>query len=123
MENEAVGKSQKGKPLIILGFITIAVLFIVYGRYQDPEFITPDAVDDFQRMATGFTLFCCYHLVQLHMVFTNITSKRLHKIPLKSLAIIALITWNSKSRKIFIATFIAYGIFFSLTFWYAGVPA
>jgi len=28
--------------------------------------------------------------------------------------IIALATWNSKSRKIFVATFIGYGIFFSL---------
>ena len=28
--------------------------------------------------------------------------------------IIALVTWNSKSRKIFVATFIIYGIFFSL---------
>ena len=28
--------------------------------------------------------------------------------------IIAITTWNSKSRKIFVATFIAYGIFFSL---------
>ena len=28
--------------------------------------------------------------------------------------IIALTTWNSKSRKIFVATFIGYGIFFSL---------
>jgi len=28
--------------------------------------------------------------------------------------IIALATWNKKSRKIFVATFIGYGIFFSL---------
>ena len=28
--------------------------------------------------------------------------------------IIAITTWNSKSRKIFVATFIGYGIFFSL---------
>jgi len=41
--------------------------------------------------------------------------QKVKEYPTGKLSIIALITWNSKSRKIFIGTFIAYGIFFSLT--------
>ena len=54
MENQVLRGNQNGKPLIILGFIAIAVVIIVYGKYQNPEFVTPDAIDDFQRMANGF---------------------------------------------------------------------
>ena len=40
--------------MIILGFTIIGVLFVLYGRYQDPELLTPSAIDTIQRIAYGF---------------------------------------------------------------------
>ena len=49
-----------------------------------------------------------------HLECIDITKKKF-QIKDKDLStIIALVTWNSKSRKIFVFTFISYGIFFSL---------
>jgi hypothetical protein len=51
MENESVKKTKSGKKLMILGFVSIAILFLMYSRYQDPEIITPEAFDSIQRIA------------------------------------------------------------------------
>ena len=45
---------NKGKKMIILGFTIIGVLFVLYGRYQDPELLTHSAIDTIQRIAYGF---------------------------------------------------------------------
>lgn len=86
----------------------------MYGRYQDPELLTPDAIDTIGRIAYGFyiTMIASFGIISLGMY-------RYHKGKVqgngKDLStIIALVTWNSKSRKIFITVFIAYGVFFSL---------
>jgi hypothetical protein len=113
--NERLEKSvSKGKKLIILGFATIIVLFILYGRYQDPELLTPSAIDSIQRIAYGFyiTLVAAFGaitfgLYRYHKGKVEANQKNLS-------TVIALTTWNSKSRKIFVGTFIGYGIFFSL---------
>lgn len=114
MEEQAIHK-KRWKPLIILGFLTIAALFIIYGRYQDPEIITPEAVDDVLRMAYGFyaVLLASFGAIAfgLHRYHMQKTSKE----PSSRIEIIASITLNKKSRKVFLATFIAYGVFFSLT--------
>ena len=114
MENESIRQSKGGRKLIILGFISIAILFLIYSRYQDPELITPDAFDSIQRIAYGFyiVLIAClgaitYGLYIFHREKVELREKDLF-------AIIALTTWNSKSRKIFLLTFVGYGIFFSL---------
>ena len=46
--------TNQGKKLIILGFVTIGILFLMYGRYKDPMIITPSAIDTIQRIAYGF---------------------------------------------------------------------
>ena len=114
MEIQASKNINKGKKLIILGFVTIAILFLIYARYQNPELLTPSAMDSIQRIAYGFyiTLVVAFGVIVIGMY-------RYHKGKVegsgKDLStIIALTTWNSKSRKIFVATFIGYGIFFSL---------
>ena len=106
--------TNKGKKLIILGFISIVILFLIYGRYQNPEVITPSAIDSIQRIAFGFyiTMIVAFGGIAFGML-------RYHKGKVqdngKDLStIIALVTWNSKSRKIFVTVFIGYGIFFSL---------
>ena len=105
---------NKGKKIIILGFVIIGILFLIYNRYQDPELLTPSAIESIQRIALGFyiTLITAFGAIALGMY-------RYHKGKVENngkdlSTIIALVTWNSKSRKIFVAVFIVYGIFFSL---------
>ncbi len=114
MSKQPGKNTTSGKRLIVFGFVIITILFLLYHRYQDPELITPDALNSIQRIAYGFyiTLVAAFGAIALGMY-------RYHKAKVESKGsdlstIIALTTWNSKSRKIFVATFIGYGIFFSL---------
>jgi hypothetical protein len=114
MEKQSEKNTKNGKRLIVFGFIIIGILFLLYYRYQDPEILTPSAIDSIQRIAYGFyiTLVAAFGAIAFGMY-------RYHKGKVegkgKDLStIIALTTWNSKSRKVFVATFIGYGIFFSL---------
>ena len=67
---------NKGKKLIILGFVTIVILFLIYARYQNPEVFTPSAIDSIQRIAYGFyiTLVVSFGAIAFGMY-------RYHKIP------------------------------------------
>ena len=112
--NEQSNDINKGKRIIIIGFAIIGILFLIYGRYQDPEVFTPSALEPIQRIAIGFyiTLIAAFGAISLGM-------HRYHKGKVQSngkdlSTIIALVTWNSKSRKIFVIVFIVYGIFFSM---------
>jgi len=94
--------------------VIIGILFLIYSRYQDPELLTPSAIESIQRIALGFyiTLIAAFGAIALGMY-------RYHKGKVQNngkdlSTIIALVTWNSKSRKIFVTVFIVYGIFFSL---------
>ena len=46
--------TNKGKKIIIIGFVSIVILFLIYGRYQNPEVFTPSALESIQRIALGF---------------------------------------------------------------------
>jgi len=114
MKKQSEKSSNSGKRLIVFGFGIIVILFLLYHRYQDPELLTPSAIDSIQRIAYGFyiTLVAAFGAIGLGMY-------RYHKEKVESKGsdlstIIALTTWNSKSRKIFVVIFIGYGIFFSL---------
>jgi len=114
MENQTAEPRKSGRKLMILGFTSIAVLFLIYSRYQNPELVTPDAFDSIQRIAY---LFYVILLTCLGAITYGLYIFHREKVELKErdlFAIIALTTWNSKSRKIFLITFIFYGIFFSL---------
>ncbi len=107
--------AKSGKPLIIVGFVAIAILFLMYGRYQDPVLFTPDAIDTFLRIANVF-----YVIMLVSFGAITFGLYRYHKLKAvnskKGLVyIIAAVTRNTKSKKIFLATFVIYGIFFSLT--------
>ncbi|MDH3385441.1 MAG: hypothetical protein OEL77_05460 [Nitrosopumilus sp.] len=114
MENKRVKHNASGKKLMIIGFVSIAILFIIYSRYQDPELITPEAFDSIQRIAYLFyvILLTCLGAITYGLYIFHRDKVELRERDL--FAIIALTTWNSKSRKIFLVTFIFYGIFFSL---------
>ncbi len=114
MGEQSENSRSTGKKLIVFGFVIITILFLLYHRYQDPELSTPDALNSIQRIAYGFyiTLVAAFGAIAFGIY-------RYHKDKVENkgkdlTTIIALTTWNSKSRKIFVATFIGYGIFFSL---------
>ena len=114
MEKQTDVRTQKGKSLIILGFVVIAILFLIYARTASLG-LTPEAVLVIERLAVIF-------YVIIIMAFGVITFGlyRYHKQKALEnnggvLSIIAATTFNKKSRKIFLLTFIGYGIFFSLT--------
>ncbi len=106
--------SNRGKRLVVIGFVSIAILFLIYGRYQDPELLTPSAMDSIQRIAHWFYVILivsfgaiAFGMYRYHKEKVEINGRDLS-------TIIAIITWNPRSRKIFVITFIGYGIFFSL---------
>lgn len=105
---------NQGKKLIIFGFVTIGIMFIIYGRYQDPELLTPSAIDSILRMAYGFYILLIASFGAIAFGMYRYHREKVEKQGKDLSTIIAITTWNSKSRKIFVATFIGYGIFFSL---------
>lgn len=105
---------HSGKKLIILGFATIIIIFIMYTRYQDPEVFTPDSMDSIQRIAYGFYIIL---LTAFGAITYGIYLYQREKVEKKGkdiATIIALSISNTRSRKIFVLTFIVYGVFFSL---------
>ncbi len=106
--------TNKGKKLIILGFVTIAIVFLLYGRYQDPELLTPSAIESIQRIAYGFYIILLVSFGGIAFGMYRYHKEKVENKGKDLSTIIALTTWNSKSRKIFVITFIGYGIFFSL---------
>jgi len=114
MEKQTTQDSQKGKFLIAVGFTSIVILFLLYSRYQDSQLIIPSVIEPIQRMAIGFYVIL---LISFGAISVGLCHYHIHKVKQNNkdiFSIIAIITWNNKSRKIFITTFICYGIFFSL---------
>lgn len=114
MVNEQIMKNKRGKKLMVLGFVSIAILFLMYSRYQDPELITPDAYEAIQRMAYGFYIILLASLGAITYGLYIFHRDKVERRETDLFTIIALTTWNAKSRKIFFVTFVVYGIFFSL---------
>ena len=106
---------KKGKHLIILGFVVIGILFLTYSRYQNPELLTPGALDSFLRIAFGFYVILILAFGAITAGLYQFHRKKANEKQNGLLTMIAQVTWNTKSRKIFLATFVGYGIFFSLT--------
>ena len=106
--------TSKGKKLIVLGFVTIGILFFIYDRYQDPELLTPDAIDSIQRIAYGFYIILIASFGAIAFGMYKFQKNKVDGGQKNLSTIIALTTWNKRSQKIFAGTFIGYGIFFSL---------
>ena len=114
MSTSTEKRVNQGKKLIILGFVTIGIMFVIYGRYQDPGLLTPSAIDSIIRIAYGFYILLIASFGAIAFGMYRYHRGKVEN-PGKDLStIISITTWNSKSRKIFVATFIGYGIFFSL---------
>lgn len=106
--------NHSGKKLMVLGSTAIAVIFIIYSRYQESSTFTPDASDSIQRIAYGFYIIL---LAAFGAISYGIYIYHRNKVERKEkdlITIIAITTWNRKSKKIFVLAFVGYGIFFSL---------
>ena len=99
---------------VIIGFVVIGIIFTLYSNVNDFS-ITPESTQAIERLAIGFYIVLllsfgaiAYGIYRYHYRKSTENNNDI-------LTIIAKITLNSKSRKIFTITFIAYGVFFSLT--------
>jgi len=109
-----VRKKQSDRLFIPLGIISIVILFLLYSRIVDLS-ITQELIESLDRLAIGFYLLLLISFGAIsYGIYTYHRRKAVGKIT-GLLSIIARATWNNKSRKIFVAMFIAYGMFFSFT--------
>lgn len=102
-----------GAWLAVTGAAAIAALFALYARYQDPILFTPDAAEPLVRMAY---MFYAVLLIALGAVAAGLY--RYHRASLSSRGLVGTIaraTWNGRSRRVFAATFVGYGVLFSLS--------
>lgn len=109
-----VRTGQAGKKMIILGFASIAILFVIYSRYQDSELLTPVAIESIQRLAHGFYVILLVAFAGIAYGAFTYHGEKVAGRGRDLASVIALATWNFRSRKVFAITFIGYGMFFSL---------
>ncbi len=114
MKKQENVRTDKGKPLIISGFIVIAILFLIYARSSSLE-LTPEAIPVLERVAGVFYIILIMSFVAISFGLYKYHNQKVFENKEGLLSIIATTTLNKKSRRIFILTFIGYGIFFSLT--------
>lgn len=106
--------AKDGRTLIALGFVAIAILFLMYARIGNSE-ITPAALESIQRLGVVFYGMIVLALGAISYGFYQYHRHKVEKNQNDPFSIIAQVTWNAKSRRIFVATAIGYGIFFALT--------
>ena len=102
-----------GKAAVFAGFISLAVLFVVYSRYQNPEMIIPDAFDDIQRLAYGFyVVFAASFASIVYGLRAYHRQKLTESSKTGRMYTIAFVTNNSRAKAVFVITFLVYGVFF-----------
>ena len=109
------GITKNSRPFLIVGIIAVIASFVVYGRFQDPEMVTPDAIDSYIRLSYGFYVILALALGSIAYGLYNYQRQKAVFGKSGILHILSTIAYTKKSQKIFIITFISYGIFFSLT--------
>jgi len=102
------------RAFIIIGFVVIGIIFVLYSNTDDFS-ITTDSVQAIERLAIGFYAILLMSFGTIGYGIYRYHQRKAIENTNGILTIIAKTTMNSKSRKIFVVTFIAYGIFFSLT--------
>lgn len=106
--------NKGGKKLILLGSVAIITIFIIYSRYQNSELITPDSFDSIQRIAYGFYIIIVAAFGAIAYGLHLFHKEKVEKNGKDIISIIAICTWNKKSKKFFVIATIGYGVFFSL---------
>ena len=110
-----VTMQRSSSAMIIVGFASIAISFLIYSKYDYNAAITPDAVPLLERMALGMyiVLFLSFGAIGcgLYRFYIAKIAKGDNSIS----SIIANSINNKRSKQIFIVSAIGYGIFFSFT--------
>ena len=114
MKTNTASGSKNEKKLIILGFISIMILFIIYARFENPG-ITPDGISSIERLSVSF-----YILLAISFGIIGIGLRKYQrKIAAignqTAISMICNLTISNNSMKVFIITFVIYGFFFSMT--------
>ena len=114
MRTKTTSSSQSDKRLVTLGLIAIGILFLIYSRFENPG-LTPDAINSIERLSIVF-----YVLITVSFTVIGIGLRRYQKRKAlepsqNPLTVICSATLNLKAKKVFIITFVMYGIFFSMT--------
>ena len=99
---------------IIIGFTVIGIIFVLYSSINDFS-ITDDSIQAIERLAIGFYIILLLSFGAIGYGIYRYHHRKSVENTNNILAIIAKTTLNSKSKKIFVLTFIAYGMLFSLT--------
>ena len=102
------------RTLIIIGFVVIGIIFVLYSNIDDFS-ITDDSIQAIERLAVGFYVILLLSFGAIGYGVYRYHHRKSVENTKGILTIIAKTTLNSKSKKIFVATFMTYGIFFSLT--------
>ena len=102
------------RAFIIIGFVVIGIIFVLYSN-TDGFSITTDSVQAIERLAIGFYIILLMSFGTIGYGIYRYHQRKAIEHDHGILTIIAKTTLNSKSKKIFLATFITYGLFFSLT--------
>ena len=102
------------RAFIIIGFVVIGIIFVLYSNTNDFS-ITTDSVQAIERLAIGFYAILLMSFGTIGYGIYRYHQRKVIENDHGVLSIIAKTTMDVKSRKIFIVTFIVYGIFFSLT--------
>ena len=112
---EKTGAGSGGWRLIAAGFAGIAILFVAYSRYQDPELLTPGSLEPLVRLAYAFYVLLLLALGAIAYGAHSYQEQRIRRNDGGLATIIALATRSPRSRRIWAGTFVAYGLFFSLS--------
>jgi hypothetical protein len=114
MEKYKPKTKTNDRAFIIIGFVVIGIIFVLYSNIDDFS-ITTDSIQAIERLAIGFYVILLMSFGTIGYGIYRYHQRKAIENTNGILAIIAKTTMNSKSRKIFVTTFIAYGMFFSLT--------
>ena len=109
-----VKRKTSDRAFMIIGFVVIGITFVMYSNIDDFS-ITTDSIQAIERLAIGFYVILLMSFGAIGYGIYRYHQRKAVENTDRILAIIAKTTMNSKSRKIFVTTFIVYSIFFSLT--------
>ena len=114
MESYKAKTKTNDREFIIIGFVVIGIIFVIYSNIGELS-ISTDLIQAIERLAIGFYAILLMSFGTIGYGIYRYHQRKAIENTNGILTIIAKTTMNSKSRKIFVATFIAYGMFFSLT--------
>ena len=114
MEKYKAKTKTNDRAFIIIGFTVIGTIFLLYSRMNDFS-ITADSLQSIERLATGFYVILLLSFGAIGYGIYRYHQRKATENDHGMLSIIAKTTMDAKSKKIFVVTFIIYGMFFSLT--------